>query len=77
MKTLQNLDSQGLLRKIFQNKELEGENRQKSRVAAGGIWRPWRCFDVKELAVCLPARDPLTVVLSQGELLLKYNDLAK
>ena len=56
MKTLQNLDSQGLIWKIFGNKDLEGKIRPKSGAAAAGILRPWPHFDVKELKSCFLAK---------------------
>jgi hypothetical protein len=48
VKTLQNLDSQGLIWKIFRNKDLEGKIRPKSGVAAAGISHLWPHIDVKE-----------------------------
>ena len=56
MKTLQDIDSQGLIWKIFRNKDLEGKIRPKSGVAAAGILRPWPHLDVKGLKSCFLAK---------------------
>jgi hypothetical protein len=48
VKTLQDLDSQGLIWKIFRNKDLEDKIRPESGVAAAAILRPGPHLDVKE-----------------------------
>ena len=71
METLQNLDSQRLIWKIFRNKDLEVKIRAKSGVATTEIWRSRPRFDVKELKVGLPAKGvDWPVVRSQSSYLL-------